>query len=37
MICIDGHRDWTDRRHSISQSLLVSFSYEPVVSDMGDC
>lgn len=36
MICIDGHCDWTDRCHGISQSLLVSFSYEPVVSDMGD-
>lgn len=36
MICINGDRDWTDCCHSISQGLLVSFGYEPVVSDMSN-
>lgn len=37
MICINGYCDWTDSCHSISQSLLISFGYEPVVFDMGNC
>lgn len=36
MICIDGYCDWTDSCHGISQSLLISFGYEPVVLDMSD-
>lgn len=37
MICINGYCDWTDSCHGVSQRLLVSFGYEPVVTDMGDC
>lgn len=37
MICINGDCDWTDSCHGISQSLLISFGYEPVVFDVGDC
>lgn len=37
MICINGYCDGTDGCHGISQSLLVSFGYEPVVFDMGNC
>lgn len=34
MICINGYCDWTDGCHGVSQRLLVSFGYEPVVTDM---
>lgn len=37
MICIDGHCDWTNSCHSISQSLLISFGYKSVVCDMSNC
>lgn len=37
MICINGYCDWTNSCHSIGQSLLISFGYEPVVFDMGNC
>ena len=36
MIRINGHCDWTDGCHSVSQGLLVPFGYEPVVFDMSD-
>lgn len=31
---IDGHCDGADRCHGIGQSLLISFGYEPVVSNV---
>ncbi len=37
MICINGYCDWPDSCHGISQSLLISLGYEPVVLDMGNC
>lgn len=31
---IDAHRDGADRCHGVSQSLLISLGYEPVVSNV---
>lgn len=36
MICINGYCDWTNSCHGVSQGLLISFGYEPVVFNMSN-